>query len=258
MAKPTIGAQLFTCREFLKDLDGVRETFKKVADIGYTHVQISGMGPVDPHEVAKILRDTGLKCSCTHMGWSKFKENLDEVIDTHKAWDCVHTAVGSLGGGDYFNPDGVKRFAQELEPIARKLAAEGMDFSFHNHNLELQKMPDGRTWLETLYQDIPGEILKAEIDTYWIVAGGGDPVKYINMCAGRQPLVHFKDMVITSDREVRMAEIGEGNLNWAAIIDACDAGGVEYALVEQDQTYDRTPFESLEISYRNLTSMGLS
>jgi sugar phosphate isomerase/epimerase len=55
-----------------------------------------------------------------------------------------------------------------------------------------------------------------------------------------------------------MAEIGEGNLNWSAIIDACDAAGVEYALVEQDQTYDRTPFEALEISYNNLREMGLS
>jgi sugar phosphate isomerase/epimerase len=152
----------------------------------------------------------------------------------------------------------VKRFAEELEPIARKLADEGMDFSFHNHNLELQKMSDGRTWLETLYQDIPGELLKAEIDTYWIVAGGGDPVHYINLCAGREPLVHFKDMIITADKEVRMAEIGEGNLNWQAIIQACEDGGVEYALVEQDKTYDLSPFESLEISYRNLKEMGLS
>ncbi|MFP4053557.1 MAG: sugar phosphate isomerase/epimerase family protein [Phycisphaerae bacterium] len=257
MAKPVIGAQLFTCRGYCKDIDGVASTLKKIADIGYTHVQISGFGPVDPKDVAKALQDAGLKCSCTHMGWKRFKEDLDGVIEDHKTWDCVHTAIGSLGGGDYFSPDGVKRFAEELAPIAEKLAAEGMDFSFHNHNQELQKMPDGRTWLQTLYQDIPGDVLKAEIDTYWIVAGGGDPVQYIDMCAGREPLVHFKDMVITADREIRMAEIGEGNLNWSAIIDACDKCGVEYALVEQDQTYDRDPFEALEISYRNLTGMGL-
>ena len=64
-------------------------------------------------------------------------------------------------------------------------------------------------------------------------------------------------MCITSDREIRMAEIGEGNLNWAAIIEAAEAGGTEYYLIEQDRCYDRSPFESLAISYRNLKAMGL-
>jgi sugar phosphate isomerase/epimerase len=65
-------------------------------------------------------------------------------------------------------------------------------------------------------------------------------------------------MMVTKEREVRMAEIGEGNLNWPAILGAAAAAGVEWYLVEQDQCYDRTPFESLAISYRNLKEMGLS
>jgi sugar phosphate isomerase/epimerase len=72
----------------------------------------------------------------------------------------------------------------------------------------------------------------------------------------RLPVVHLKDMVIIDGKQV-MAEIGEGNLNWPAILKACAASGVEWYAVEQDEC-QRDPFESLAISYRNLTKMGLS
>jgi len=131
-----------------------------------------------------------------------------------------------------------------------------MDFSYHNHNHELAKY-GGRTWLDMLYSEIPPSVLKAEIDVYWIQAGGGDPAWWVKKCAGREPLLHVNDMIVTPDREQRFAEIGEGNLNWPAIMREAQAGGVEYYLVEQDRTYDRDPFESLAISFRNLKAMGL-
>ncbi len=252
MSKITLGAQLFTCREFTKDISGVVETFRKVRQIGYETVQISGFGDVDPGDVAKALKDEGLKCVVTHMGWNSFLEDLDNVIETHRIWDCTHTAIGGLSG-EYRSAEGLHRFVDELKPVAEKLAEAGMDFSYHNHNHELAKF-DGRTWLEQLYELAPPEMLKAEIDTYWIVAGGGDPVKWIRDLAGREPVIHFKDMIVTPEREQRFAEIGEGNLNWPEIIRASEDGGVEYALIEQDNTYGKDPFECLRISYDNLTN----
>ena len=109
-----------------------------------------------------------------------------------------------------------------------------------------------------LYEQAPPEMLKAEIDVFWIQAGGGDPAAWIRKCAGREPILHLKDMAMGPDREQRMAEIGEGNLNWPAILQAAEESGVEWYLVEQDNCYDRDPFESLAISYRNLRAMGLS
>jgi sugar phosphate isomerase/epimerase len=153
--------------------------------------------------------------------------------------------------------DGLKKFLDELAPIAEKLAAEGMDFSYHNHNHELIKH-DGQTWLAMLYEQAPPEMLKAEIDTYWIQAGGGDPAAWVLKCAGREPLLHLKDFTMAPPREQRFAEIGEGNMNWPAILKAAKEGGVEWYLVEQDRCYDRDPFESLAISYRNLNAMGLT
>jgi sugar phosphate isomerase/epimerase len=86
--------------------------------------------------------------------------------------------------------------------------------------------------------------------------GGGDPAAWIRKVANRMPVVHLKDMVIV-DRQPTMAEVGEGNMNWAAILDACRESGVEWYAVEQDIT-PGDPFESLAISYRNLAEMGLS
>ena len=256
MLKNVVGAQLYTVREFTRDLPGIAASLKKVADIGYTAVQISGFGPADPKEVAKLCEDNGLQVASTHRSWEAFLNDLDTEIEIHKLWKCDHPAIGGLPG-EYHTPEGLKRFLDELAPIAEKLAAEGMDFSYHNHNHELVKF-GGKTWLAMLYEQAPPEMLKAEIDTYWIQAGGGDPAAWVRMCAGREPLLHLKDFAMGPGREQRFAEIGEGNMNWPAIMEAAQEGGVEWYLVEQDRCYERDPFESLAISYRNLKAMGLS
>ena len=253
MSKPAIAAQLYTLRKHLQTAEDIAETLKKVKDIGYTEVQISGFGPVAPAETAQIIRDTGINVCATHVQWERFLNELDAVIEEHKMWNCKHAAVGAVPS-KYRSAEGLSQFLEELKPVSERLAAEGMDFSYHNHNHELVRI-NGKTWLETLYDRADPGMLKAEIDTYWIQAGGGDPAEWIRQCSGREPLLHLKDMCVTADREQRFAEIGEGNLNWPAILDAAENGGVEYLLIEQDDCYDRSPFESLEISYKNLKKM---
>jgi sugar phosphate isomerase/epimerase len=211
---------------------------------------------VDPQEVAKIVEGCGLTVAATHVGWNRFQSDLDQLIEEHLLWKCPHPAIGGLPK-EYYSLDGLKRFRDELGPIAQKLAQAGMDFSYHNHSHELVRYGH-QTWLEMLYEQISPNDLKAEIDVYWIQAGGGDPAAWVARYPGRQPLLHLKDMVITPEREQRFAEIGEGNLNWPAILKAAEASGAEWYLVEQDQSYGRDPFESLAISYRNLRGMGLS
>jgi sugar phosphate isomerase/epimerase len=254
MSKPVVGAQLYTLRDFQQDLASFTESMKKVAAIGYKTVQVSGVGPIDAEDIVKVTDDNGLEIATTHMGWDRFLGELDAVIEEHKIMKCKHPAIGGLPD-EYRSEDGLKKFIDELGAVSEKLAAEGMDFSYHNHSHEMAKYGD-RTWLGALYEDASPDMLKAELDTHWIVAGGGDPAEWIAKVAGRTPILHLKDFCIGPDGERRFAEIGEGNLNWKTIFAAAEAAGVEYMMVEQDDCYGRDPFESLAISYNNLKGMG--
>jgi sugar phosphate isomerase/epimerase len=250
-----IGAQLYTVTKYTQTIPDIAKTFKKISNIGYDGVQISAIGRVEPEKVAEIAEDTGLKIAGTHIDWNRFLNDLDGVIAENKIWDCNHAATGGLPSL-YHSLEGINQFLQELEPITNKLASEDIDFSYHNHNHELSRCGK-KPWLEVLYEKASPKMLKAELDVYWIQAGGGDPVFWIKRCAGREPLIHLKDMTVTSRGEQRYAEIGEGNMNWPAIIQAAEESGVEWYLVEQDNCYDRNPFESLTISYNNLKALGL-
>lgn len=255
MTKPRIGAQLYTCRDFCKDIRGVAETFEKVRKIGYSNVQISGFGPVDAREVAKALEDSGVECSCTHMGWPAFMNETEAVIEKHLLWKCRHAAVGALPK-EYYTAEGIERFLKELPPVAEKLLAAGIDFSYHNHHFEFARLGES-TILETLYAKSDPRQLKAELDTYWVQTGGGNPVDWVRKMAGREPLLHLKDLVFDQESwSVHIAEVGQGNLNWPAILKAAEEAGVEFALVEQDDCYGRDPFESLAMSYRYLRGLG--
>lgn len=254
MGTPVIGAQLYTLRAHCQTLDGVAATLERVRAIGYTAVQISGFGFVDPRGVAAAVRAAGVTVAGTHVGWNRFLRELDAVIEEHLLWGCRHAAIGILPA-EYNTADGAARFLGELAPVAARLAAHGIDFSYHNHNHEFVRY-GGRTWLERLYADADPAMLKAELDTYWVQAGGGDPAEWVRRLAGREPLLHLKDMCVTPEREQRFAEVGEGNLNWPAILAAAEAGGVEYLLVEQDDCYGRDPFACLATSCRNLRAMG--
>ena len=256
MAKPVTGAQLYTLREHVKTIKDIERTLARVREIGYSTVQASGLGPVDPRELAAVVRDSGLKVTGTHTSWERLGGDLEHVIEEHKLLGCRHTALPWLPR-TYCTEVGLKQLLAELAPVMAGLATAGITLSYHNHHQEFVR--HGRTsWLEALYAATDPKLFKVEIDTYWVQAGGGDPAAWIARYPGRQPLLHLKDMVVsgTGDFPVRMAEVGEGNLNWPAIFSAAEKAGVEYMFVEQDDCYERDPFESLAISYRNLKAWG--
>ncbi len=250
-----IGAQLYTIREHTKTVADIARSMERIRDIGYEAVQISAFGPADDREVAGIMQDCGLTVAATHVSWPALIEDTAAVIDTHHTWDCRHVAIGGLPP-DYRSLEGIDRFIDELRPVAATLRAEGLDFSYHNHSHELVRL-GGKTLLERLYETASPDDLKAEIDLYWITAGGGDPAHWVRMLGRRQPLLHLKDMAVLPDRTQRFAEVGEGNLNWPAILDAAREVGVEWYLVEQDNCYGEDPFTCLETSLRNMRAMGL-
>jgi sugar phosphate isomerase/epimerase len=255
MSHPVLAAQLYTIRDFTKTAEDFAASMKKIREIGYTAVQVSAIGPIPDQEVKSIVDDLGLTICITHIPYDRLWNDIDSVIEQHKLWNCPNVAIGSMpkqyqDSGE----DGYKRFAQEAAQVGQKLHAAGLTFSYHNHSFEFVRFGK-RNGLEVIYDESDPKHLQAELDTYWVQHGGGDPAAWIRRLKDRMPVVHLKDMVI-QERQQIMAEVGEGNLNWPAILDACKEAGVEWYAIEQD-ICQRDPFESLKISYDNLRAMGI-
>ncbi|HUB25766.1 MAG TPA: sugar phosphate isomerase/epimerase [Tepidisphaeraceae bacterium] len=247
----TIAAQLFTLRDMLKTPAAIAATLKKVKQIGYEAVQVSGMGKIEPKELAAILDGEGLACCATHIPIELMRDHASQVIEDHQLWKCRYTAIGSHHAAS--KADWLK-FAAEYNAIAARFDQCDLRIGYHNHSHELAHH-DGTTALQLLIDQLNANVWM-EIDTYWIVHGGGDPIQWIDKVRGRIPCVHLKDMAVTPDRTQLMAEVGEGNLNWPGILAACRKAGVQWYIVEQD-TCQRDPLESLAISLRNLRQMGV-
>jgi sugar phosphate isomerase/epimerase len=256
MPETVVAAQMYTLRDFTKTPGDIASSLKRVSEIGYRAVQMSGLGPIDPTELKTICDGEGLAICATHTGYDRLRDETDAVIEEHRIWDCKYPAIGGLPKP--YREDGANgfiKFAREASEVARKLSDAGLTFGYHNHSFELEKF-DGRTALQILFDESDPEVFQFEIDVYWIQHGGADPAAWIRKAKGRADLIHVKDMEMKG-REQLFSEVGEGNLNWPTILEACREAGTRWYIVEQDRC-QRDPFESLAISFKNLAEMGLS
>lgn len=259
MPGSAIAAQLYTVRQFTQSAKELAQSLQKIREIGYQAVQVSGIGPIAPQDVKRIAEDQGLAICITHIAYDILRNNLDQVIEQHRLWNCKHVAVGSMPVEFRSGEAGFHRFAAEANKIGQELDKAGLTFSYHNHSFEMIRYGN-RTGLDIILDESDPRYLKAELDTYWIQHGGGDPAAWIRKVKNRMPVVHLKDMaVVTEGWNVQqvMAEIGEGNLNWPEVLAACREANVEWYAVEQDVCL-RDPFESLQMSYQFLKGQGLA
>lgn len=252
MQSALIGAQLYTVRAFTRTPAELAVTLSRIRAIGYPAVQVSAIGPCDVREVARMLEGEGLACCATHVPFEELRRDPAAVIETHRLWRCDHVAIGGYfpeapGAGDW------DRFADELNDVAAAFAGSGVRVGYHNHSHELARF-DGRTALARLVDRLDPAVF-LELDTYWLAHGGGDPAAWVASLPGRVPCVHLKDLGVAYPSTVQMREVGEGNLNWPAVLAACRAASVEWHVVEQDDCNGRDPFDCLGVSLRNLLAM---
>jgi sugar phosphate isomerase/epimerase len=243
-----IAAQLYTVREFAKTPPDIARTLKKVRKIGYPAVQVSGLGPIDDAELANMLKGEGLRCCATHEG--NILTEPAKVAEHLRRLGCRYTAVPHPGSTKLDDVADVRTFARRLDEAGRILLEGGCSLAYHNHNIEFRRY-DGRVMLELLYSETDPRHLKAEIDTYWVQYGGGDPVEWCRRLKGRLPMIHLKDYGTSADGKPVFAEVGHGNLDWPRIIPAAQEAGCEWFIVEQD-TCPGDPFESLKLSFEYL------
>ena len=251
-----IGAQFYTLRYYCKTLDGLSESLKKVADIGYKNVQISGVCAYEPAWLAEQLKANGLQCVITHYSNDKIIKEPQQTVKEHRVFGCRYIGIGCMPGG-LEHPEDYDNFVSAFKPSAKKIHELGCLLMYHNHQFEFMKDSSGKLYIERILEDFSPEELGITMDTYWVQFGGGDPAWWLEHMSGRVPCIHLKDMACV-EKNQRMAVIGEGNINFDAVFRSADKAGVKYMLVEQDDCYGEDPFECLKRSYKYLKAQGLA
>lgn len=257
-----LGAQFYTLRNFCKTLEGLDESLKKVADMGFTVVQISGTCGYEAEWMAEKCKEYGLKVAITHFAYDKIINDTEATIEFHKKMDCPYIGLGMAPGG--FIDDTYSKYLAEIPAAMDKIAASGLKFMYHNHDIEFARNPEnGKLYIDDMCDRFSADKMGITMDTYWVQAGGGDPAQWIMKLKGRNDCVHFKDMIgfvkkdETTGKMVRghqIAPIGEGNMNYDRIIEACLAADVKYGFVELDECHGEDPFACMKRSYDFLTS----
>jgi sugar phosphate isomerase/epimerase len=241
-----VAAQLYTVRDFAKNPADIAKTLKKIRAIGYEAVQVSGVGPIDPTELGRMIKGEGLVCCATHEG--DILTNAAGVAEKLTKLDCAYTAYPYPGGISFDTVESVKALAKKLDESGKILAAAGKVLTYHNHHIEFRKV-EGQVALDIIYGETNPKYLQGEIDTYWVQFGGGDPVAWCEKLRKRLPLLHMKDYGVNAQSQVVYTEIGRGNLDWKRIVKAAEKSGCKWFIVEQD-TCPADPFESLGVSFQ--------
>lgn len=281
MAK--IGVQAMMLRESFAEV-GAFETLRKVSALGYNAVEISQI-PMDTANVDQLDRaqsELGMDVAALSVMMEKpvgrpgesLKDDYAKIVDDAKRLDTSLLRIGMLPFPAMKSVGAVVDFAKETNEYAQRLKEEGISLYYHNHHIEFAKF-DGKYLLDIINENSPD--MGLEIDVHWVQRGGLDPVRTLDKYAGQTAMVHLKDYRIgmlpeaaftmmdggdlagfmTEFRNVvQFAEVGEGNLDFPAIIAHAQKAGAHYLLVEQDELYGRTVWDALETSHRNLTAMG--
>jgi len=246
-----IGAQLYTVRNYCENLDSFADTLKRIADIGYKNVQVSGTCAYEPQWLKIQLEKTGLKCVVTHTPPTRLIDEAVEVAKEHSVFDCDRVGLGYHFFDEQNPQNELNDFIDKYSKVADTLAENGKYFMYHNHDREFIKY-NGKPIIEHLAESFVPQKLGFIVDTYWVQNGGGDPAYWIEKLSGRVPCIHLKDYSYGG----KMAVIGEGNIHFDRVFEKAEAAGTQYMLVEQDDSYGEDPLECLKRSYQFLKSRG--
>lgn len=243
-----LSIQLYTVRdETAKNFSG---TLEKLAAIGYKGVEFAGYGDLPAQEMKSILGRLGLKPIGSHVRISRLKENLEEEIEYNKTIGSEYIICSR---NDYENPEAFLKAAELYDRIGEKCRANGMEFCYHNHAHEFEKVND-EYGMDIIYGNSDPGLVKAEIDVCWVQKAGLEPDEYIRKYANRCPLIHLKDR--KAGDEVVFTEVGNGILSFDKIINASKQSGAKYFIVEQDRC-EIPCLESARISFENIKKMNL-
>jgi sugar phosphate isomerase/epimerase len=254
MPKLPIAVQLYTLRDqTAKDFPGI---LKQVAQIGYSGVELAGYGNLKSvRDARKALDDANLRVCGSHIAIEALESDLEAILDQNEELGNKNLVCPYLSDNRRNSTDAWLATAKSLNAIAQACQARAFDFAYHNHSFEFQKF-DSTTGMDLLWQHTDPQVVKAEIDAYWVEHAGLNAAQYIESLGRRVMLVHLKDMSPPPER--RFAEVGTGTLDFPSIIAAARKSRAEWLIVEQDDCYGRDPIQCLRTSFENLKKLGLA
>ena len=246
-----VALQLYTVRSVASE-DWVGAV-TKVAEIGYDAVEFAGFGGMEAAEVKKLMDDLGLSVAGSHEGYGDMANDTQARIDFNLAIGNTNLVVPSMPSEwRESGEDGIKRFAESMNKIGEQVKAAGAQLSYHNHSFEFETKYGDKTMWDVLFGNTEAENLKAELDVAWAKKGGFGPADVIRQYANRVKMLHMKDAVIEED--YKLTPIGLGTIDMKSIITAAREVGVEWFIVEQDQS-ERPILEAVEISLTNMREL---
>lgn len=243
--KMKTGIQLWTLRDIIDaDLTG---TLKALSKIGYNSLEPYGFdGSFYTHTASdfrKICNDLGMEITSTHCGITA--DNASLFADKAAEAGLEYLILPSFYGRPEKTLDDFKKVAHEMNLIGETTKKAGIKFGYHNHNFEFQPM-EGKLPYVTLLQETNPELVSFQMDLFWVIKGGQDPLSYFEKHPGRFQTWHLKDMAMDGDSCI----VGNGRIQFRELMKHAKAAGLKRIFVEQEQYSEGTPMHCAEQSFR--------
>src|SRR5690606_14050624 len=248
MKRMNIGVQLYTLRDQLAEV--FEGTLRHVAGLGYEGVEFFHYCDIPAARNKDLLVELGLVAiGCLIQLRSDYVYYQDET-DYYITSIVSNNAIRPWLTEELRSVEAWQQHLVDLAAIGKACTEQGIELMYHNHDFEFSTRIDGQMVFEALFERVPAEDLKVEMDIGWVQFSGIDPVAYIQKYAGRLPLLHLKDYLKESrdpEKTIDTVELGEGDLPLEAIVKAASDADVEWIIVEQDSCTN-PPLESVATS----------
>ncbi|WGK64489.1 sugar phosphate isomerase/epimerase family protein [Croceiramulus getboli] len=260
---PEPGLALYTLRDAMGE--NPKATLEQVAAIGYVNLENAGYNEgtfygMSPKDFKAFVQEQGLIPKSSHNSTVTL-ENADAIMSDVQAagfeyfvvpippmgmftYDVATASMGMKGN--------LEDFADILNTLGKKAAEHGLQLLYHNHDFEFKENADGVIPIDYLLKNTNPEYVNFQMDLYWVTKAKADPIAYFKEYPGRWKSWHVKDM----DDQGRFAPVGQGSIDFARILEHREQAGMDYYLVEQDQTFDQKPMKAIEISFQGLKDLG--
>ena len=233
-----IGLQLYSLRaDFAKDVPG---TMARVKSYGIKYVETANTYGLPPEQFLALLDANGLKAISGHFSYDMYRTNAEEVARQASALGLQYAGCAWIPHNGAFDEKTCRAAAAVFNHAGQVLAAHGIKFFYHTHGYEFQPYQGG-TLFNLLMAETNPKFVRYQMDVFWIVHPGQDPVKLLGRYKDRFELMHVKDMKagtkhdLTGHTDVNNdVTLGTGIMDWPAILGAAQKAGVKWYFIEDE------------------------